>query len=109
MPLSEHEQQALEAMEQALYEQDPAFAHRVRSENTSRHRPGRLTLSVFSFMVGLALMLAFCFTTAVVVGVAGFLIMFVSLGTFWTSPGRMGKVRLDLTRWGQKTRPANET
>ena len=35
VPLSEHEQQALEAMEQALYEQDPAFAHRVRSENHS--------------------------------------------------------------------------
>jgi hypothetical protein len=102
VPPSEHEQQALEAREQALYEQDPAFAHRVRSENILRHRPGRLTLSVFGFMVGLALMLAFCLTTAVVVGVAGFLIMFVSLDTFWTSPGRMGKVRLELTRWGPR-------
>ena len=35
VPLSEHEQQALEAMEQALYEQDPAFAHRVRWRTTA--------------------------------------------------------------------------
>lgn len=109
MPLSEHEQQALEAMEQALYEQDPVFAHRVRSKNTLRHRPGRLTLSVLGFMVGLALMLAFCFTTAVVVGVAGFLITLVSLDTFWTSAGRMGKVSLELTRWGRKKGTATDT
>ncbi len=95
-------------MEQALYEQDPAFAHRVRSENTSRHRPGRLTLSVFGFVAGLALMLAFCFTTAVVMGVTGFLITFVSLDSFCTSPGRMGTVRLDLTRWGQKKGPTTK-
>ncbi len=96
-------------MEQALYEQDPTFAHRVRSENTLRHRPGRLTLSVFGFMVGLALMLAFCLTTAVVVGVAGFLIMFVSLDILWTSAGRMDKVRLDPTRWGRRKGPSIDT
>ncbi len=95
MPLSEHEQRALEALEQALYKQDPDFVHRVSSETTWMHARRRLTLSVVGFVVGLALILTFCLTTAVVVGVAGFLMMFVSLDTFWTNARRMHEARLD--------------
>ncbi len=85
MPLSEHEQRALQAMEQALYQDDPVFAHRVRSGNASLDGRHRRTLSVFGVAVGLALMFAFCLTTAVAAGIASFLIMLVSLDTFWTN------------------------
>jgi hypothetical protein len=95
MPLSEHEQRALEAMEQAVYEQDPVFAHRVRSKSALLYGRRRPSLSVLGFVVGLALMLAFCLTTSVAVGVAGFLIMLVSLDTFWTNACRIREVRLD--------------
>jgi len=109
MPLSEHEQRALEAMEQAVYEQDPVFAHRVRSKSASLYGRRHLSLSVFGFVVGLALMLAFCLTTAVVAGVAGFLILLVSLDTFWTNPCRIREARLDdLARSGRTDGLAND-
>ena len=91
MPLSEHEQRAFEALEEALHKQDPVFADRLRSKNASSGQDRR-TLSVFGFVVGLALTLTFCWTTAVGVGVAGFLIMLVSLDTFWTN-ARNDRVR----------------
>lgn len=93
--LSEHEQRALDRLEQALYQQDPDFAHRVRSETVLLYARRRLTLSVLGFVVGLGLLLAFCLTTSVVVGVTGFLIMFVCLDTLWTNKRRMGEARLD--------------
>jgi len=109
MPLSEHEQRALEAMEQAVYEQDPVFAHRVRSKSALLYGRRRFSLSVFGFVVGLALMLAFCLTTAVVVGVAGFLILLVSLDNFWTNARRIREARLhDLARSGWADGLAND-
>jgi len=109
VPLSEHEQRAFEVLEQALYEQDPVFAHRLRPESALLYGRHRLTLVVFGFVVGLALMLAFCLTTAVVVGVAGFLILLISLDTFWINARRMGEARLDnLARSGRAEGPAND-
>jgi hypothetical protein len=90
VPLSEHEQRVLQELEQALYQQDPAFADRVRSENVYRYAGRYLKWSVFGFVVGLAVMLAF-FTTSVFIGFVGVLIMFASLVTFWTNVRRMGK------------------
>lgn len=90
MPLSEHEQRVLHELEQALYQQDPAFAHRVRSENVYRYAGRYMKWSVLGFAVGLAVMLFF-FTTNVAVGFLGVLIMFASLVIFWTNVRRMGK------------------
>jgi tetrahydromethanopterin S-methyltransferase subunit B len=90
LPLSEHEQQVLQELEQALVQQDPAFADRVRSENVYRYAGRYLKWSVLGFVVGLAVMLAF-FTTSVAVGFLGVLIMFASLVMFWTNLRRMGK------------------
>ncbi|HUY20884.1 MAG TPA: DUF3040 domain-containing protein [Acidimicrobiales bacterium] len=90
MPLSEHEQRVLQELEQALYQQDPAFADRVRSESVYRYAGRYLKWSVAGFVVGLAVMLAF-FTTSVFLGFLGVLIMFASLVTFWTNVRRMGK------------------
>ncbi len=94
MPLSDHEQRVLQELEQALYQQDPAFADRVRSETVYRHAGRYLKWSVLGFVVGLAVMIAF-FTTSVVLGFAGVLIMFGSLVTFWTNLRRMGKAGLE--------------
>jgi hypothetical protein len=90
VPLSEHEQRVLHELEQALYQQDPAFADRVRSENVYRYAGRYLKWSVLGFVAGLAVMLAF-FTTSVILGFVGVLIMFASLVTFWTNLRRMGK------------------
>ena len=90
MPLSEHEQRVLQELEQALYQQDPKFADRVRSESVYRYAGRYLKWSILGFVVGLAVMLAF-FTTSVFIGFLGVLIMFASLVTFWTNVRRMGK------------------
>jgi sulfite exporter TauE/SafE len=90
LPLSEHEQRVLQELEQALVQQDPAFADRVRSENVYRYAGRYLKWSLLGFAVGLAVMLIF-FTTSVVVGFLGVLIMFASLVMFWTNLRRMSK------------------
>jgi len=94
LPLSEHEQRVLHELEQALVQQDPAFADRVRSENVYRYAGRYLKWSVLGFLVGLGVMIAF-FTTSVAVGFIGVLIMFASLVMFWTNLRRMGKAGWD--------------
>ena len=93
MPLSEHEQRVLQELEQALYQEDPAFADRVRQENVYRYAGRYLKWSILGFVVGLAVMLVF-FTTSVFLGFLGVLIMFASLVSFWTNLRRMGKAGL---------------
>jgi hypothetical protein len=90
VPLSEHEQRVLHELEQALYQEDPAFADRVRSESVYRYAGRYLKWSVAGFVAGLVVMLVF-FTTSVFIGFLGVLIMFASLVTFWTNVRRMGK------------------
>jgi len=94
VPLSEHEQRVLQELEHALYQEDPAFADRVRSESVYRYAGRYLKWSVLGFIVGLAVMLVF-FTTSVALGFLGVLIMFGSLVTFWTNLRRMGKAGLE--------------
>ena len=94
VPLSEHEQRVLQELEQALYQDDPAFANRVRQENVYRYAGRYLKWSILGFIVGLAVMIAF-FTTSVFVGFLGVLIMFASLVGFWTNLRRMGKAGLE--------------
>ncbi|HML01642.1 MAG TPA: DUF3040 domain-containing protein [Acidimicrobiales bacterium] len=94
MPLSEHEQRVLHELEQALYHDDPAFADRVRRENVYRYAGRYLKWSVVSFVVGMAVTIAF-FTESVAVGFIGVLIMFASLVTFWTNLRRMGKAGIE--------------
>jgi Protein of unknown function (DUF3040) len=94
VPLSEHEQRVLQELEQALYQQDPDFAARVRSESVYRYAGRNLKWSIVGFVAGLAVMLAF-FTTSVYLGFAGVLVMFVSLLAFWKNLRRMGKAGWD--------------
>ena len=94
VPLSEHEQRVLQELERALYQQDPAFADRVRSESVYRYAGRYLKWSVVGFVVGLAVMIAF-FARSVPVGFFGVLIMFASLVMFWTNLRRMGKAGIE--------------
>jgi len=94
VPLSEHEQRVLQELEQALYQEDPAFANRVRQENVYRYAGRYLKWSILGFVVGLAVMLVF-FTSSVFIGFLGVLIMFASLVSFWTNLRRMGKAGLE--------------
>jgi len=93
VPLSVHEQRVLDELEQTLHREDPDFVERVRSGLASLHSRLRLALFVFGFVVGLILLLAFCVTTKVIVGVAAFVVMFVSLHAVWTHASRMHQAR----------------
>jgi hypothetical protein len=83
MPLSDHEQEALEALEKALAADDPEFARRVETSGPWRSARQRLTLVITGLFAGLGLLLVFCLTAAVVIGVLGFLLMFASLYELW--------------------------
>jgi protein-S-isoprenylcysteine O-methyltransferase Ste14 len=81
VPLSEHEQRLLEQIEQALYAEDPKFAHSWRTKNLHGMQRSRLTRAVVAVVLGLALLVAGVVVQSsntvlgVVLGVAGFLAM----------------------------------
>jgi hypothetical protein len=85
VPLSEQEQRAFEALEEAVGKQDPTFADRLRPKNAWLSSRDLRALSICGFVLGLGLLIAFCWTSAVSGGVIGFLIVLVSLDTFWTN------------------------
>lgn len=78
MPLSEQEQRALDAIERALYEDDPKFANSVDARRIRRRRP---VIAASAFLVGLVclvagVMLAQRFLAiGVAASVIGFLVM----------------------------------
>ncbi|MFC7566335.1 DUF3040 domain-containing protein [Actinomadura namibiensis] len=69
----------LEQIEQALYAEDPKFAHAVRSTNPQVHYKRRIVKAALGFVVGVcALMTGLVMnkgTVTVAVSVAGFLLM----------------------------------
>lgn len=75
MPLSEHEQRQLEAIERALYADDPKFAHTVRFTDPRLHGRRRLATGVVLVVLGLGVLLAGAVLALWYVGVLGFLIM----------------------------------
>src|SRR4051794_4727056 len=87
VPLSEHEQRLLEQIEQALYAEDPKFAHSWRARaNVRGIRRQRILRGVVAIIVGLVLLVAGVIVqgsntvVGVALGVAGFLMM---LGGAW--------------------------
>lgn len=90
MPLSEDEQRILHEIEQNFYEQDPEFADRVRSETVYRHAGRNCWWAGLGFVAGLALLLA-SFTTSLVAGLGGFLVMLGSLLVIERNLRRMGR------------------
>ena len=79
MPLSEHEQRALDELAQRLAAEDPNFGRRVDAHS----RPAPVPLVTVGIVVGLGLLVAFCLTTDVALGVASFLVLLASLYALW--------------------------
>ncbi|MGA8978287.1 MAG: DUF3040 domain-containing protein [Pedococcus sp.] len=92
MPLSEHEQQLLEQMEQALYAEDPKFASQMQGAGARAAARRRVAIGVVGVILGLALVLVGVNTT-MWLGAAGFAIM-VGAVAFALTPPRRGKAAL---------------
>ncbi|HEU0101902.1 MAG TPA: DUF3040 domain-containing protein [Mycobacteriales bacterium] len=79
MPLSEHEQRLLDQIERALYAEDPKFASTVRSTDLRTHMRRRLRRAAVVFAIGFVLLLLGVPLNNLVIGVAGFVVMFIAL------------------------------
>jgi hypothetical protein len=86
VPLSEHEQKVLQAMEQALYAEDPRFATHITNHGL---HPGkrRIIIGVLGVVVGLALVLLAAFNSLIWLGAIGFALM-VAGGAYAFSPAK---------------------
>ena len=94
MPLSEHEQRILHELEQSLYQEDPGFAERVRSETVYRHAGRYCIWSALVFVAALVFMFL-TFSRSVVLGFVGVVVMFLSGVVFANNARRMGKAGID--------------
>ena len=92
VPLSEHEQQLLEQMEQALYAEDPKFASQMQGAGARAAARRRVAIGVVGVVLGLALVLVGVNTT-MWIGAIGFAIM-VAAVAFSLTPPRRGKAAL---------------
>ncbi len=87
VPLSEHEQQLLEQMEQALYAEDPKFASQMQGAGTRAAARRRIAIGVVGALAGLSLVLVGVNTQLWAVGAAGFALM-VAAVAFAVTPQR---------------------
>src|SRR6478609_5753142 len=92
VPLSEHEQQLLEQMEQALYAEDPKFASQMQGAGARASARRRMAVGVVGVLAGLALVLVGVNTT-MWIGAIGFAVM-VAAVAFALTPPRRGKAAL---------------
>jgi Protein of unknown function (DUF3040) len=94
LPLSEHEQRILHELEQSLYQEDPGFAERVRSETVYRHAGRYCIWSALVFVAALVFMVL-TFSKSVVLGFVGVVVMFLAGVVFANNARRMGKAGID--------------
>jgi Protein of unknown function (DUF3040) len=97
VPLSEHEQQLLEQMEQALYAEDPKFASQMQGAGARAAARRRLAIGVVGVLAGLALVLVGVNTT-MWLGAIGFALMVAAVAFAVTPPrrrARLGAVQAD--------------
>ncbi len=104
MPLSEHEQQMLEQMEQALYAEDPKFASRLQGVGAKAAARRRMIIGGIGVLAGLGLVLAGVQTT-MWLGAAGFALM-VAAVAFAATPPRRAKASLGSVQHDGTIRPA---
>jgi len=109
VPLSEHEQQLLEQMEQALYAEDPKFASQMQGAGAKAAARRRIAIGVVGAIVGLVLVLVGVQTALWWVGGVGFAIMVAAVAFAVTPPRRkaaLGTVQPDgSVRRTTSTRP----
>jgi hypothetical protein len=94
LPLSEHEQRILHELEQSLYQEDPGFAERVRSETVYRHAGRYCIWSALVFVAALVFMFL-TFSRSVILGFIGVVVMFLSGVVFANNARRLGKAGID--------------
>jgi hypothetical protein len=97
VPLSEHEQQLLEQMEQALYAEDPKFASQMQGAGARASARRRMAIGVVGVVAGLALVLVGVNTT-MWIGAGGFALMVGAVAFALTPPRRkaaLGTVQPD--------------
>lgn len=88
MPLSEHEERALAEIARQLQADDPKFVATVAKTSPTRHHLRRLRWSAIGFVLGLITLLGLTFHLAF--GVAGFLIMLLSVAAGATALRSLG-------------------
>ena len=88
MPLSEHEQRLLDEMERSLYHNDADF---VATVGSGRGRPTyrSIVLGVLVGLVGIAVIVAGVMLQLAILGVAGFVVMFVGVLAAISSPRQL--------------------
>lgn len=86
MPLSEHEQKVLQAMEQALYAEDPRFATHITNHGLHPNKR-RIVVGVLGVLVGLALVVLGALNAMIWLGAVGFALM-VAGGAWAFSPAK---------------------
>jgi hypothetical protein len=90
VPLSPEEQKILQEIEKSFYEHDPQFSRKV-SESTIYRVAGRnLKWLALGFVAGFVLMI-WGFTTSLLLGVAGFLVMLGCAFFFERNLRKMGR------------------
>lgn len=86
MPLSEHEQKVLQAMEQALYAEDPRFATHITNHGLHPNKR-RIVVGVLGVLAGLALVVLGALNALIWLGGIGFALM-VAGGAWAFSPAK---------------------
>ncbi|WP_026554197.1 DUF3040 domain-containing protein [Arthrobacter sp. 35W] len=75
MPLSEHEQRLLDALEQQLHEEDPKFANTLGADPARSFSTRHIVLGVLASIAGMLILLLGVALQSIPLGVAGFLVM----------------------------------
>lgn len=99
MPLSEHEQRILAEIERRLLEEDPKFAQQVGS-SFQAHLARRLKLAGLGFVLGLVILVV-GFIQNVGLGVAGFVVMLISIFEVVRTLRRRAAINRPAERGGQ--------
>ncbi|MBC7290129.1 MAG: DUF3040 domain-containing protein [Actinotalea sp.] len=88
MPLSEYEQRVLEQMERQLSSDDPKLVNTFQGR--ASHGLRRWVLVSLGTLVGLTVLVLGAATSSPLVGVLGFVVMFVSVVLAFSPPRRTG-------------------
>jgi hypothetical protein len=97
MPLSEHEQRLLEEMERSLYHNDADF---VATVGGRRIRPGyrAVVLGVLLAVVGVGVLVTGVFVQLPIIGILGFVLMFVGVLIAIAPPKKLAAAPDELPR-----------
>jgi Protein of unknown function (DUF3040) len=94
MPLSEDEQRILREIEENLSATDPKLVQHVSDNTLYRHSARVIKWAVVGFVAGLLLMI-FTFTTTLILGVVGFLVMLGCALTIEHNVRKLGKAGME--------------